>query len=276
MSKQREVKGNTVPRSSSLRWLWVDELHVDSNAQRPLRPGWVKGHVSEFDPEQIGYIVVNERKDGKWYVIDGQHRVALIQAVWPNERQQVQCEAFIGLTVAQEAELFLARNDRINVRAYDKFRVAITAGEGVESDIYRIVLAQGLAISDQEREGTITAVKAIQHVHRGDGIAPKDGPAALARTLKTVQRAWGRGPSSFNGHILRGIGLVQLRYNGKLDQEALAEKLGPTRGGAPGILGTAKQVQDMRSQPLHKCVAAVVVDIYNRGRRNGKIQDWWA
>lgn len=207
--------------------------------------------------------------------------VMLFRGAWASEGgavgwgdQQVQCEAFEGLTIGQEAELFLARNDRIAVRTFDKFRVAVTAGDEGACDIDRIVRAQGLAISDQEKDGHICAVSALERVYNGGGISAKEGPAALARALKTVQRAWGRQPSTFNGKILEGLGMVQLRYNGKLEQDTLADKLAPFPGGAPGVLGRAKALQDMRGRSITNCVAAVIVDVYNRGRRNGKIEEW--
>lgn len=162
------------------------------------------------------------------------------------------------------------------MRVFDSFRVAVVAGEAVPADIDRIVRLQGLVVSDQEKNGHILAVSALERVYRGAGIAVKDGPAALARTLKTLQSAWGKQPSTFAGKILEGVGMVQLRYNGALNQSALAEKLASISGGAPGVLGRAKQLQEMRGLPLHKCVASIVVDIYNKGRRAGKIEEWGA
>lgn len=265
-----------VPHSSSLRWVPIAELKIDPSAQRGLRANWVKAHVNDFDAEQLGYIVVNRRSDGKLYVIDGQHRVALLREIgWGD--QQIQCECFEGLNQADEAELFLARNDRITVRKYDKFRVAVTAGEEIQNDIDRIVRHQGLTISDQASEGHITAVAALEKVYTGSSIASaKEGPAALARTLRAIQRAWGKAASTFHGQIIHGMGLVQLRYNGKLNQDELADKLAPFSGGAPGLLGKAKAIQDMRGRPMPHCVASVIVDAYNKGRSKGRIQDWWA
>jgi hypothetical protein len=262
--------------SSTLRYVNISELRIDPEAQRRLDPNWVKAHVSKFDPDQLGYIVVNKRADGKLYVIDGQHRVELLRAVgWGD--QSIQCECFDGQTQANEAALFLRRNDRKSVRTFDKFRVSVTSGDDMHTDIDRIVRHQGLTVSDQCLEGHVVAVAALQRVYSGAGIgSAKEGPAALARTLKTIQRAWGKGASGFQGHLISGLGMVQLRYNGKLDQEALAEKLAPFPGGAPGLLGKAKAIQDMRGRPLHHCVASVIVDTYNKGRRVGKVQDWWA
>jgi len=265
----------TVPRSSSLRWLAIAEIQVDPEAQRALSKPWVEQHVNDFDPEQIGYIVVNRRENGKLYVVDGQHRLALLAAVgWGD--QQVQCEYFEGLTQAGEAELFLARNDRKSVQTFDKFRVSITAKEEMACDIDRIVRIQGLAVANQQKEGHIVAVAALTRVYSGDGISVKDGPAALARTLKIIQNAWGRRAANFNGKIIEGIGAMQLRYDGAIDQEALAAKLAPFSGGASGVLGRAKSLHETRGHPLHHCVASTLVDIYNKGRRVGKLEDWWA
>lgn len=275
MSKEPKLKLKSVPRSSSLRWIPIADVEVDMDAQRPLGMAWVKAHEADFDPEQIGYVVVNRRSNGKVYVIDGQHRLALLRQVgWGD--QQVQCEYFEGLTQAEEAELFLARNDRKAVQTFAKFRVAVTAKDETACDIDRIVRFQNLVVADQEKEGHIVAVKALSRVHGGAGINVKDGPAALARTLKTIQKAWGRAPSSFNGKIIEGIGLMQLRYNGGIEQDALANKLAPFPGGAAGLLGKAKSLRELRGHPLHSCVASILVDVYNKGRRSGKLEDWWA
>jgi hypothetical protein len=265
-----------VKRSSSLRWVPIHDITIDPEAQRQLSMQWVRGHVPEFDPEQLGIIVVNRRANGRVYCIDGQHRVALLREVgWGD--QQIQCESYEGLTQAEEAELFLARNDRKSARVFDKFRIAITAKQELECDIDRIVRAQGLLISDQEGEGHVTAVTALTRIYQGGGIASeKEGPAALARTLKTIINAWGRSYAGFRGEIIKGIGLVQIRNNGSLDQAALAGKLAPYPGGPTGVFGAACSLKNIRSKSVSDCVAAIVVDAYNKGRRTGKLEDWWA
>ena len=113
---------------------------------------------------------------------------------------------------------------------------------------------------------------------RGAGINQKDGPHALARTLRLVQKAWGRQASSFNGTVLEGVGMAQLRYNGSIDQDALALKLAGVPGGAPGLMGRAQAMRDIRGSSVASCLAGVVVDLYNKGRHKGKgaLEDWWS
>src|SRR3954469_22422078 len=100
-----------VSNSSQFKMVPVAELNIDPEAQRRMSMAWVKSHVSMFDPDQLGYIVVNRRPNGKMYVIDGQHRVELIRTVgWGD--QMVHAEFFDGLDQKREAALFRSRNDR--------------------------------------------------------------------------------------------------------------------------------------------------------------------
>jgi hypothetical protein len=252
----------------------IQDLHVDPDAQRGLTPGWVKARVSAFDVDLLGYIVVNKRPSGKMYIVDGQHRVELMRMVgWGD--QKIHAEVFDGLTQSEEAELFIARNDRKSVSRFDKFRVSITAGDPVACHIDKIVREHGLVISDQAKDGHVNAVDALERVYRGCGIASaQEGAIALAAALKVVLQAWGKQPSSVNGRVIQALGMVQLRYNGAIDQKAMIQKLAPFPGGAPSLLGKGRTMQELRGRPLHHCIASIVVDIYNKGRSVGKLENW--
>lgn len=264
----------TTRHASKFGTVLVSELHIDPSAQRKLSTQWVREHVDVFDVDQLGYIVVNRRADGKWYIVDGQHRVELMRAVgWGD--QLIHAELFESLSQREEAKLFNARNDRRAVRRYDHFRISVTAGDQQACDITSIVASVGLVISDQQTNGSITAVDKLEKIYQGGGIASShEGRSALLRTLTTIRNAWGDSPAGFNGALLRGIGLVQLRYNGEIDQKALATKLAPIKGGAPGLLGNARALREMNGRPVHHCIASIVVDVYNRSRRNGKLEQW--
>jgi hypothetical protein len=264
----------TTRHASKFGAVLVSDLHIDPAAQRKLSMPWVKAHIDEFDVDQLGYIVVNRRADGRLYVVDGQHRTELMRAVgWGDQR--IHAELFDGLTQQEEAELFNARNDRRAVRKFDHFRISVTAGDARATDIMNIVSSVGLVITDQQTDGGVNAVDKLEKIYDGGGItSAREGRSALARTLTTIKQAWGTSAANFNGALLHGIGLVQLRYNGAIDQKALATKLAPVKGGAPGLLGSARALRELSGRPVHHCVASIVVDIYNKGRRVGKLEDW--
>lgn len=264
----------TTKHASKFGMALVSELNINPSAQRKLSRQWVNAHIDTFDVDQLGYIVVNQRDDGRQYVVDGQHRVELMRAVgWGD--QKIHAEFFFGLSQPEEATLFNARNDRRAVRRFDSFRISVTAGDARACDITRIVQQQGLLVTDGQQDGGITAVDKLEKIYDGAGIAsPREGSAALSRTLGLIKTAWGTNPAGFNGALLHGIGMVQIRYNGAIDQKSLATKLAPVKGGAPGLLGNARALHEMSGRPVNHCVASIVVDLYNKGRRTGKLDDW--
>lgn len=142
----------------------------------------------------------------------------------------MQAEYFEGLSQGEEAALFLARNDRRAIQPFDRFRIRITAGEPGPCDIERIVNAAGLAIGrGGEGRSTSSPSPPLENVYSGGRINTKAGPAALAKTLKTIEGAWGRQTANFAGVVTEGIGLVHLRYGAQVNEEHLVARLAAIR-----------------------------------------------
>jgi hypothetical protein len=267
-----------VPRGSTTRYVNLADLQIDPQAQREFNPGWVKARISLFDPDSLGTITVNKRSDGHIYVIDGQHRVELLRAVgWGD--QSVFANYFDRLTQAQEAAQFLRLNDSRVVSVFSKFQPRVTSGEPIACDIQRIVNAAGFAVVKGYGVGQkwqLCCVASLEFVYRGGHINTKGGPTALAKTLKVIDAAWGSEAIHYTGVVIEGIGLVFLRYGSAVSIEDLAEKLIPIRGGAAGLIAKAGQSRDVRGGRLGYNAAGVVVDLYNKGRRAGKLDAWWS
>lgn len=264
-----------IKRGSSITWVRISDITIHPDAQRKLNVAWVNQQAKLFNPEALGLPVVCRFDERKFYAIDGQHRIALLRAVgWGD--QQIECEVYEGLTLEEMATEFLLRNKKTNTRTFDKFRIRITAKDPVAVGVEQIIHQAGLVLSDQgSREGAVTAVAALERIYTGAGLTDgsKHGPRALERTIATVCTAWGKSTSGFVGDVIEGLGLVQLRYSG-LEQAALAQKLASFNGGAAGVLGQARSLREMRGGTIPHCVAGVVIELYNRGRKN-KLESWW-
>lgn len=255
-------------------YLPLSVLEVDPAVQRTLDRGWVREHAQDFDPELFGEVVVSLRQ-GRYLVVDGQHRTEMLRALgWDD--QKIPVLLYEGLTLAEEAELFLGLADRKAIRTFDKFRIRITSGDRAACEVQRIVRACGLALDQQRKEGAIGAVVALERVFKGCGLAKKETPELLTGTLKLLKAAWGPSPDAFEGALIHGAGLVLFRYADKIDAASLAQKLAKFRGGPAGLIGSARGVMDHKRRPQGQCVASVMVDAYNAGRRSGKLDDWWA
>lgn len=257
--------GPKIERTARLRWIPLNRVAVSDIAQRDVKPARVDYLVAHFDAEQIGTPVVNER-GGKFFVIDGQHRMAALREVF-GDSHQVQCWTYVGLSEQEEAEKFLQINDVLSVSAMDKYQIGVEAGREIEADIDRIVRACGMVVSRQAVEGGIGAVGTLRRVYA------RSGPGTLGRTLRMIDSAFGS--AGLEASVIDGIGMLCGRYNGELQDELAVVKLRNTRGGVKGLLGKAAVLKERTRQPFNQCVAAAAVDIINSGKGGKKIPGWW-
>jgi hypothetical protein len=259
--------GAKVERVAHLRWVPLGRVKVNPLAQREMVQARVDKLVAEFDPEQLGHPVVNHR-GGYYFVIDGQHRIAALK-IWLGEgwqSQHIECEMYDGMSEAEEAEVFLRRNDTLAVHAFAKFRVAVQAGRPDECDIDRIVRGCGLRISQDRGNGVVAAVGTLVRVYRRD----RD---TLARALSVIRDAYG--DAGLDAVVIDGLGWLCHRYNGDLDDTRLVARLGGARGGLNGLLNKAEVFRNQTGNPKGHCVAAAAVEIYNSGRGGRKLPSWW-
>lgn len=257
--------GPKIERTARLRWIPLNRVAVSDVAQRDLKPSRVDYLVAHWDEEQIGTPIVNER-GGKFYVIDGNHRMHAAREVY-GDTHQIQCWAYVGLTEAEEAEKFLQVNDVLTVSAMDKYGIGVEAGREVECDIDRIVRAAGMVVSKQNVEGGIGAVGTLRRVYT------RSGAHVLGRTLRIIDSAWGT--AGLEAAVIDGIGLLCGRYNGELEDQVVVLKLRKVSGGVKGFLGKAALVKERTRQPFNQCVAAAAVDVINSGKGGKKLQNWW-
>lgn len=256
---------NRVERDARLLWVPIAKMKVSPMAQRELNQSRVDHLSANFDPEQLGTPTVNERDD-HYFIIDGQHRIAAMRHMgWGD--QQIQCWTYRGLAEEEEAERFLVLNDYLAVNAFARFKVGVTAGREIESDIDRIVRAAGMTIAKAKAPGAVGCVGTLTKVYQ------RSGQRTLARTIRIVRDAFG--DVGLEAHVVDGIGLLCHRYNGTLDDAVAVEKLGATHGGVNGLMGKARAAHKQRLGSLNHCVAAAAVEIINSGKGGNKLPVWW-
>jgi uncharacterized protein DUF6551 len=244
-------------------------MRTSARTQREFVERQAAVYAQNFDLEALGYPVVSFR-DGVWYIVDGQHRVAALRMMgWDD--QQIECEVYEGLSEADEAELFLKRNNRRAVRPFDKFKVAVAAGREAESDINRIVMTLGLKVSEQPDDGCIQAVTALLRIYGSYG-AP-----TLSRTLRIARDSYAKDRDALRGDVLMGLGLVVGKYNGQLDEQTTIAHLAKVSGGPLGLVGKARALRHSMGEALPRCIAAVIVDVVNTGTPSRRrLQPWWS
>lgn len=240
----------------------LGDVTVDLHVQRNTLQSRVEHIARNFDMEAFGVIVLSQRANGDYYVIDGAHRCGGgVKA--EGEDLMVPALVYTGLTIEQEADMFLRLNDTRQIPPLDKFKVRLVAGDVDARTINDLALAHGWTIGQN-----IMAIGSIEDVFFGRaGGMPRGGvdrvyPEALSDTFACLAEAWGNTQESGNGYLFKGIGAVFLRNPG-LDRHRLATRLAAEKD-AGGFLGTARTRLAGTHNGLHKAVHEVAAMVWNR------------
>jgi len=239
--------------------------------QRQFRKAHGDRIAAELDLDKLGVPVLNHR-DNIFWILDGQHRIYAMRQFGFAPTDEIDCEVFEGLTDEEAAKMFLGRDARRAICPFDKFHIACTAGQKRELDIRRAVESNGLAISRDKQANRIGAVSALGKVY------DRAGDIVVGQVVRTLKNAFEGDPQSFDGALIEGLGHLFNRFNGKTNEKELSARLSHVPLGARGVLRRAEAQREKTGNAKAQCVAAAVVDIYNKGQgtRSGeRLPAWW-
>jgi hypothetical protein len=243
-----------------VRIVRLSEIKSDPAVNRQLDDSWVSKLAANWDEAKAGMVVLSDR--GAYFVpLDGQHRIEAMRQLTADDRR-VEALVHEGLTLAQEAYLFLALNDDRPVRPFDKFEKLVTAEDSTACHIVAILDALALRVEMGSRAGAVGAVVALQRIYRWDPTGE-----LLRSTLTVAKQAWGRDASSFYGDILSGIGLF-LRAFPEVNTKRLSNVLARSANGVSGLIGKGRTLREMHGGTVAGGVAEAVQSLYNKGLKN--------
>ena len=230
------------------------DILVDPEYQRILKERRAKSFSEKFDEQMLGVPVLSKRADGRYYVIDGQHRVTALQ-LGKQRNKAILCEIYEGMTVPEEALLF----DKLNFgsekpSAYDKFRARVVGKDQEAVEIKSIVESAGLTITRGKGVDSICAIGALQHVYK-----QRKNLADVVRVLV----GWSEGdPRVFEGRLIRDIAAFLAHYP-DADLDFFIEKLASMDPGR--VLASIKRLHGFEDQvPRPVIVSTIFRDIYNK------------
>lgn len=247
----------------------IADLDVDPNAQRSLNVNRAKAIARNLVPGALGSLVVSERSGGKRFIVDGMHRRYACQV---NGITEVAAEIHYGLTVQEEAVLFLIKNrESAKPNAFDQYKVGLTAGLPLYVDTEAVLMTHHLSMGSTG----VNSIGAVAGVLR---VTDTYGPEILDKTLSVAEMAWGRSAATWDGMLLGGIGMFLGRHGQDVDDLGeLATKIARegiaqhwvskvvtfASAGGTQHTGTSNRVSTMYD---------LVVRAYNKGRRTRKIK----
>lgn len=239
------------------------DILVDGLYQRDLDKNRVSRIVKKFDERLVNAVKVSFR-DGKYYVFDGQHTIAVMKAIHKGRDCMVDCKVFYGLTRYDEMELFIKQNgESRGVGSNAKFRALFNNGDQDVIGMVRACENIGIRIdfTQNKAPNKIIALSSLFKIYSS---APLEDFLDVVEILKT---AWDGAPEGLCSELLTGLWLFYQVYEDSFDRKTLIRKLGRTSPIA--IVRDAK----LSSTPGSAKYARQIWAVYNNGSSIRRLPD---
>jgi hypothetical protein len=255
--------------SSYQKSVSLDAVIVDQRVQRTEGPDQrrVDKMASMFNPDALGVLILSEREDGTLVCLDGMHRC--LSARKAGHTALMEAKVFTGLTLAEEASLFLLYNDKKDPSAVSKFNTRVVAEDPVAQDIDRIIRSHGWRVATSTHPGCINAINKAEDVYRTGAGSVANGvhPEILDRVLSIITAAWGHDQHGVHQAILAGMGQVIGRFGTKVDSDKMIAEIRGTR--PETIIGSARSMAGVQRTSVSAALARDLARMHdNRRRKN--------
>lgn len=245
------------------RSLYTGRLTSGLPYQRPVNPKEVDRLIREWDDRLFDPIIVSFR-DGKFFVVDGQHRIAALRKMNDGNGVMVKCKVYSGLTYQQEADLCY-KLDKAKKRLSLSQSTNALAESGADAEVKevkRLVESCGFVWAlgkSHGKTGEIVSTRALMNAYR-----QLNGPA-FSRMLSLMWDAWQGDPRSLTAAVISGMALFVKTYGTELDDKAFVKRLSAVDPDEINRRGRA----DFSTNNAALRFARVILEKYN-GQRGGK------
>jgi hypothetical protein len=198
----------------------IKNLVSNQDYQRNLSMKHVKKAVEDFDLNQINPIKVS-RRDGTYYVFNGQHTAEIVAMASGSRDTPVWCMIYDDLEYIEEADIFA--NQMKNVKTLhpvEIFKANCEAGNEKNLTIKGLVESYDLKISVNNSPGTVAAVGTLEKIY------DRHGYSVLDRVISLIIMTWEGENKSFSSKILNGVSRLVVAFGDKLKDEVFKDKLG--------------------------------------------------
>lgn len=237
----------------------LSDINVDSY-QRVLKESTVRKIINNFDPVGLGSLLVSKR-DGKYWVFDGQHRLKALQALGA---KTAECIVYEGMTYLDEAKAWDYFNLKSNrATRLDQANAELKRGDEFAIALDKAVEETGLYIDYQQkgREGHIKAYIALEKIYK------EYGRDRLQKSLRFIKQTYGMTVKAYQRSMIIGITEFFVRYekNPKFDQRFLEKRL--VNNGLQTLLNLATRNKKQYNQSLEEATVSALLELYNNNKK---------
>jgi hypothetical protein len=256
------------------RLIRISDIRSDTeHYQRPVNNRIVNEITDNFSTDLFGIPCVNQRPDGKLYLVDGQHRIAAATRKFGPDHV-VECEVLHLRGPREEARIFRLRNlVRCSPTKQVLFKGALTERDPVALEIRDILREYGLTI---HLEGRVAPTK--DHITNTGGmetVRARYGAQGLRKTLDLVTTCWRGQGYATSSQVLVGVAEFLKRCS---DQTAFRyDRVTTIFRGIP--LDTVRaRAQSLRmKEPItfSAAIASAMVCLHNENAGRGRSKLSW-
>ena len=238
------------------------QLKSKQNYQRNINTAFVQKIVSEFDPNKVDPVHVSYR-DGKYYIIDGQHTVAALEIANGNKPVDVICIVHKGMTYTDEASYYVEQYEKKHRHTYNEMTMArYEAGEKLPCEIALKVKNVGGRLPYDKSAKTGMKIGAVKKVTT---LYQKDSDHTIL-AIKCLVEAYKGRENTIPADIIAGTMEFLRLYDNRVLTSRLVEALSKY---TPQILSnTAKNLK--MTYPINW--TETLRDKYNEISKKGKLK----
>jgi len=240
------------------------DILAEPSYQRNVDYGRVKNIVSNFNASLVNPVKVSKR-DGKYYVFDGQHTLAALKMKNGNKDLMVECKIYRDLTLEEEARLFAQQNGISRaVKANARMKALYASGDVDMVELYNLINGMGITFDFAAGKGHgrliayATICKIFKCTYKNDFVS----------ILEIIRDAWGGAAESYSKEILSGMHIFYTIYKENVDRKKAISQF--SKVSPLAIIREGKAYKDGGD----KRFARQLVYTYNAKLRTGRLNDY--
>lgn len=252
---------NQIDLKYEIKNLKISELDFDyDNYQRKTSEIKIKNLVRNFDWKAFGFVIVNIR-DGKKYVVDGQHRIVAAARM---KFKEVPCIVYEDFTVEEEAILFInCQVNRNSVKSFEKYQALYTAGDKKTHEIQEVMEKYGIKPCNngsQRKKGYINSIGILYRIYDSKGRNWLDTILKIITLIwKYKDNTWDK--DALTSNMISGMYIFLNRTYNQLNEKKFIEKM--KRIPARKVLNTANRNTATYGKTKASNVARAILEEYN-------------
>ena len=154
------TNGRAVEASGlTLEWVRVADMILDLDYQRATDPKWLTHLTRNFAPVKCAALVVSRRDPTKNAVVAGGHRFLAAKA---NGVVELPCLVLHGLSLADEARIFLSEDHRKPLTPLAKWKARTVEGDETAINVNAIMAEYDLVVGNAGNKNAVACVVSIE------------------------------------------------------------------------------------------------------------------